>query len=128
MQIIEFIINHWSDILLILAAVGSLVFAIYKKDLSLVRQQLFSLVTQAEEAYGGGTGILKLSSVVTAIYPQLPKLFKVLVTEKKLVNIVESVLEEAKTKWETNRNLKEIVGLDKGKVVGTDKTCESEGG
>lgn len=128
MQIIELIINHWSDILLVLLAVGSLVYAIYKKDLSLVRQQLFSLVTQAEEAYGGGTGILKLSSVVTAIYPQLPKLFKVLVTEKKLVNIVESVLEEAKTKWETNRNLKEIVGLDKSKVVGTDKICESEGG
>lgn len=107
MQIIEFIINYWSDILLILLAIGSLIFAIYKKDLSLVRQQLFSFVTEAEKAYGSGTGILKLASVVTAIYPKLPKLFKLLVTEKKLTQIIEDVLAEAKKKWESNTKLLE---------------------
>lgn len=105
MKIIEFIINHWSDILLILAAVASLVYAIYKKDLSLVRQQLFSLVTEAEREYGSGTGVLKLASVVTAIYPKLPKLFKTLVTEKKLVSVIEDVLTEAKKKWTSNEKL-----------------------
>lgn len=107
MQIIEFIINHWSDILLILAAVGSLVYAIYKKDLSLVRQQLFSLVTEAEREYGSGTGVLKLASVVTVIYPRLPKLFKSLITEKKLIQVIEDVLTEAKKKWESNTKLLE---------------------
>ena len=107
MQIIEFITNHWSDILLVLLAVGSLVYAIYKKDLSLVRQQLFSFVTEAEKTYGGGTGVLKLASVVTAIYPKLPKLFKMLVTEKKLTQIIEDVLSEAKKKWESNKKLLE---------------------
>lgn len=105
MKIIEFIITNWSDILLILAAFGLLVFAIYKKDLSLVKQQLFSFVTEAEKAYGGGTGVLKLASVVTAIYPKLPKLFKALVTEKRLVQIIEDVLAEAKKKWTSNTKL-----------------------
>jgi hypothetical protein len=30
---------------------------------------------------------------------------RVLFTEKQLVNIAESVLEEAKKKWETNKNI-----------------------
>lgn len=105
MQIIEFIINYWSDILLVIAAVVSLVYAIYKKDLSLVRQQLFSLVTEAEREYGSGTGALKLASVVTTIYPKLPKLFKSIITEKKLVQVIEDVLTEAKKKWESNTKL-----------------------
>jgi hypothetical protein len=105
MKIIEFIINHWSDILLILAAVASLVYAIYKKDLSLVRQQLFSLVTEAEKEYGPGTGVLKLASVIAAIYPHLPRLLKLFLTEKKLTQIIEKVLAEAKKKWDSNKKL-----------------------
>ena len=107
MQIINFIINHWSDILLVIIAVASLVYAIYKKDLTLVRKQLFALVTEAEREYGGGTGVLKLASVITAIYPKLPKLFKTLVTEKKLIQIIEDVLAEAKKKWDSNKKLLE---------------------
>ncbi len=107
MKIIEFIINHGYDILLLTFAVGVLVYVIYKRDLPLVRQQLFSLVTEAEKAYGGGTGVLKLASVISAIYPKLPKLFKLLVTEKKLVQLVESVLAEAKKKWASNMKLLE---------------------
>jgi hypothetical protein len=107
MKIIEFIISHWSDILLLILGVAALIYAIYKKDLPFVRQQLFSLVTEAEKAYGGGTGVLKLASVVSAIYPQLPKLFRMLITEKMLVRIIESVLAEAKKKWTSNKKLLE---------------------
>lgn len=105
MKIIEFIITYWRDLLLLAAGLAAIIYAIYKKDFSLVRQQLFSLVTEAERKYGGGTGVLKLASVVTAIYPKLPKLFKLLVTEKKLVQMIESVLTEAKKKWESNIKL-----------------------
>ena len=107
MKIIEFIITYWRDLLLLAAGLAAIIYAIYKKDLSLVRQQLFSFVTEAEKAYGSGTGILKLASVVTAIYPKLPKLFKLLVTEKKLTQIIEDVLAEAKKKWESNTKLLE---------------------
>ncbi|MBE6784125.1 MAG: hypothetical protein E7536_08970 [Ruminococcaceae bacterium] len=107
MQIVNFIINHWSDILLVIIAVASLVYAIYKKDLTLVRKQLFALVTEAEREYGGGTGVLKLASVITAIYPRLPALLKMFVTEKQLTKITEDVLTEAKKKWDSNKKLLE---------------------
>ncbi len=107
MKTVEFIITYWRDILLLTLALVAIIYAIYKKDFSLVRQQLFSLVIEAEKKYGGGTGVLKLASVVTAIYPKLPKLFKALVTEKKLVQIIEGVLAEAKKKWESNTKLLE---------------------
>lgn len=107
MKIIEFIITYWSDIILVILAVSSLVYGIYKKDYAIVRKQIFSLVTEAEQAYGSGTGILKLSTVVTALYPKLPKLFKTFVTEKKLVRIIEDVLAEAKKKWASNEKLLE---------------------
>ncbi len=109
MKVIEFILTYWSDILLVILALVSLVYGIYKKDYAIVKKLIFSLVTEAEQAYGSGTGALKLSTVVNVLYPRLPKLFKAFVTEKKLVAMIESVLEEAKEKWETNTKLKEFV-------------------
>lgn len=107
MKIIEFIITYRSDIILVILAVASLAYGIYKKDYAIVKKQIFSLVTEAEQAYGSGTGILKLSTVVTELYPKLPKLFKTFVTEKKLVQLIESVLAEAKNKWASNEKLLE---------------------
>lgn len=105
MQIIEFMINYWSDILFILLVIGVIIYAICKKDLSLVYKQLFSLVIEAEKEYGPGTGVLKLASVIAAIYPKLPKLLKLFLTEKKLTQIIEKVLAEAKKKWDSNKKL-----------------------
>ncbi|MBQ7957200.1 MAG: hypothetical protein IJ279_04100, partial [Clostridia bacterium] len=70
MQIINFI----SFVFLIILALAALIYAIYRKDYHIVEKMIFSLVTEAEKAYGGGTGVLKLASVITAIYPKLPKL------------------------------------------------------
>lgn len=100
-------INFISYIFMIALVLASLVYAIYRKDYNIVKKMIFSLVTEAEKAYGGGTGVLKLASVITAIYPKLPKIFKTLVTEKKLVQIIEDVLTEAKKKWDSNKKLLE---------------------
>lgn len=109
MKVVEFIIAHWSDILLIIGAIASVIFAIYKKDYNIVKKQIFSLVTEAEQAYGGGTGILKLSTVISVLYPKLPVLFKTFITEKKLTEIIETVLAEAKKKWAENPELTKFI-------------------
>ena len=70
---------------------------------------MFALVTEAEALYGAGTGELKLASVIDTIYPNLPKLFKTFVTDKQLTKIVESVLAEAKEKWNSNKNFEKII-------------------
>lgn len=65
-------------------------------------KMLFSLVTEAEREYGGGTGALKLSAVLTELYPKLPALIKMLVSEEHLTDWIEEALTAAKSKWETN--------------------------
>lgn len=112
MKIIEFLVAQWSDILLIITALAVIIFAIYKKDYEIVKKQIFSLVTEAEQIYGGGTGVLKLSSVITSLYPKLPRLFKTLITEKRLTEIIEKVLSEAKKKWHENPELTKIIGIE----------------
>lgn len=108
MKALEFLMNYGSIIFLAIMIVAAIVFAIYKKDYSIVKKLIFSLVTEAELAYGSGTGVLKLSTVITALYPKLPQTFKLLVTEKKLTEMIEAVLADAKKKWEANPKLLEF--------------------
>lgn len=102
MNVINFIAQNWDFILLIIAAVAALGFAIFKGNKTVVMKMLFSLVTEAEKAYGAGTGALKLSAVLTELYPKLPAMIKALVSEEQLTGWIEEALTAAKTKWETN--------------------------
>ena len=56
MNVINFIAQNWDFILLIIAAVAALAVAIFKGNKTVVMKMLFSLVTEAEREYGGGTG------------------------------------------------------------------------
>ena len=72
MNVLSFIIANWDFILLIVAAVVAVVFAIFKGNKSVVMHMLYALVTDAETQLGGGVGSLKLAAVIDAIYPKLP--------------------------------------------------------
>lgn len=71
----------------------------------ILKQIAIKFVTDAEGECGAGTGVIKLSEVVAKLYAYLPSVVRILFTEKQLVQIAESVLAEAKKKWETNENL-----------------------
>lgn len=71
----------------------------------ILKQIAIKFVTDAEGECGAGTGIIKLSEVVAKMYAYLPSVVRILFTEKQLVQIAESVLAEAKKKWEANENL-----------------------
>ena len=105
MNVINFVAQNWDFILLIIAAVTALAVAIFKGNKTVVMKMLFSLVTEAEREYGGGTGALKLSAVLTELYPKLPALIKMLVSEEHLTDWIEEALAAAKSKWETNMAL-----------------------
>ena len=102
MNVIEFIITNWDFILLIVAAVAAVVYAIFKGNKSIVMRMLYSLVTEAEQAYGGGTGSLKLAAVVEVIYPKLPGVIKAFISDETLVRWVEEALTAAKEAWANN--------------------------
>lgn len=105
MNVIEFILANWDFILLIVAAVSAVVFAVFKGNKSVVMKMLYALVTEAEKDFGSGTGSLKLASVIETIYPKLPAVIKMFVTDKTLQKWVEDALTTAKTAWEQNANI-----------------------
>ena len=109
MNVLNFFITNWDFILLIVAAVAVIVFASFKGNKSIVMRMLYSLVTEAEQIYGGGTGSLKLAAVIDGIYPHLPGIIKAFINEKTLVKWVEEALASAKETWEKNAALAEYV-------------------
>ena len=109
MNVLEFIIANWDFILLIVAAVAAVVFFAFKGNKSVVMKMLYALVTEAEKAYGGGTGALKLATVIAAIYPKLPAMLKLFITEATLTKWVEDALTAAKEAWKKNAAIADYI-------------------
>lgn len=107
MNVLNFIIYNWDFILLIITVVASVVFAIFKGNKSVITRMLYSLVTEAERTFGAGTGPIKLAAVIDAIYPSLPAVIKIFITEKALVRWIEEALAKAKETWAQNPALLE---------------------
>lgn len=123
MNILGFIAQNWDFILLIAAAVVAVVYFAFKGNKSVIMKMLDGLVTEAEMAYGGGTGPLKLAAVIEEIYPMLPTVVKMFITDKTLTKWVEDALTAAKKKWRENPALAAYVGLA---VCGDAETYEGE--
>ena len=109
MNVINFILANWDFILLIVAAVAAVIYAIFKGNKSVVMKMLYALVTEAEKEMGGGTGSLKLASVIEAIYPKLPAVIKMFITDAMLKKWVEDALVLAKEAWEKNANIAQYI-------------------
>lgn len=105
MQILKWLLLNWDSVLLIGVVIAIIVYLIKTGQTKILKQIAVKFVTDAEGECGAGTGIIKLSEVVAKMYGYLPNVVRVLFTEKQLVKIAESVLTEAKKKWETNGNL-----------------------
>lgn len=68
-----------------------------------------TLVTDAEIEYGSGTGQLKRSVVIDALYARVPDEFKKYITEENLDAIINYTLEQAEQLWADNPNIKALV-------------------
>ncbi len=109
MQIIEFIISNWSDVLLVFSVFFLVVYSSFTNNIDYLKADLFSLVTEAEKIYGGKTGEIKLMYVVKKIYSKMPVVLKTFLSEKQLEKIIENVLEKAKKAWKVNNEEGETV-------------------
>lgn len=105
MQILKWLLVNWDSVLLIAMVVALIIYLIKTGQTKILKQIAIKFVTDAEGERGAGTGIIKLSEVVAKMYVYLPSVVRILFTEKQLVQIAESVLAEAKKKWEANENL-----------------------
>ena len=90
-------------IILVLAAV--LIFLYARGNKKIVSKILYSLVTEAEKNFGGGTGEIKQASVICKLYEVLPPLIRLFISEKTLEAWVDKAVETAKERWAKNANI-----------------------
>lgn len=112
MEILTFFITNWDSVLLVVA-VAIILIVLYKRGrVGIVEKVLFALVSQAEKEFGSGTGELKKATVLQWIYEKLPKVVTWLISSKEIEDMIESVLEYAKSKWAANDALKDYVNTN----------------
>lgn len=131
MKALQFILDNWDSILIVLIAVISGIvglvnwikhiwvtlkemtpeekIAYSKRLLENLMPIALSLVTNAEVIYGGGTGALKRAVVMDELYARIPDEFKKYIDESNLDNIIETALIEAKALWETNKDVQALI-------------------
>ena len=105
MNIIQFLFANWDSVLVVLAFLALIVVLVKRGETKVLNKVLFSLVTQAEKQFGGGTGKLKLAAVSDWIYQRIPAVLKLLFSEKDIESMIETALEEAKKAWGNNENI-----------------------
>ena len=114
MNVLLFIIANWDSVAVILA-IAAILLILYKRGrVEIVKKILFSLVARAEKEFGSGTGELKKSAVIEWIYEKLPKIVTCFFSAKEIENLIESVLEYAKTKWAANNALNNYISQTPG--------------
>ena len=115
MFIFEFLINNWQIIILTIAALAEVGYAIYiflsaptTEQLSKVKEWLLYAVTEAEKELGGGTGQIKLRYVYDMFINQFPFLVEKITFEAFSI-LVDEVLEKFRTLLDQNENIKTYV-------------------
>ena len=110
MNVLVFLLANWDSVLVVLVFAAVLVTLIAKKQYAVLDQIVFSLVTEAEKKYGGGTGAVKLASVIEQLYPKIPAVIRMFISVQQIEKLIERVLADAKERWESNPNLSAYIG------------------
>lgn len=105
MTIVNFLLANWDSVIIVVLALGGVIFLIVKKQYAILDRIIFALVTEAEKQYGGGTGAVKLAAVIDWVYPKIPAVIRLFITAPQLTKLIERVLAEAKANWENNPNI-----------------------
>lgn len=115
MAIFEYLINNWQIIVLTIAALTVIGYAIYvflsaptTEQLSKVKEWLLYAVTKAERELGSGTGQIKLRYVYDMFIKQFPFLVEKITFDAFSV-LVDEVLEKFRVLLDQNENIKTYV-------------------
>lgn len=131
MDILKWFLGNWDDILvgiLLVVLAGLLIYQWVKRFGSVFRDMpieekiayikrllenlspiALNLVTEAEIAFGGGTGKLKRSYVIDELYSRVPDEYKKYITESNLDAVLTDALNEARLLWERNDDVKKLM-------------------
>lgn len=109
MNIVEFFITYWADIIIAVLFATLLGILYYKGHKRWVYAILYCLVTEAEKQFGGGTGELKQAYVIKQIYNVLPGTLKTFISAERIGKWVDDALDIAKEKWAKNAKISNYI-------------------
>ena len=86
---LEFILNNVDFLLTLICAVIVCIFLARNGQIKKIKEIILSFCVNAEIAYGGGTGPIKKSSVLKAVYEMLPGWAKLFISDTTISKIIE---------------------------------------
>lgn len=86
---IDFLVNNLDFILTFIVVVIACIIMARRGQIKKIKEIVLALCVNAEITYGGGTGAIKKSSVIEAIYDLLPGWAKVFISDKTISDLVE---------------------------------------
>ena len=92
----DFIINHWQDIIIVVAFITLLALLYKKNRKDIVKKIILSLVVQAEKHLGSGTGKLKYAYVIEKFYKYLPSTVRLLYSKKEVDVMIDEAVNKLK--------------------------------
>ncbi len=105
MDVLNFLLQNWDSVLVVVLLIAVIIVLIAKRQYAILDKIIFSLVTEAEKKFGGGTGAAKLAAVIEWVYPKIPAVIRLFISEAQLEKLIERVLADAKELWEKNPHL-----------------------
>lgn len=100
----DFLKHNWLSILIVIGVVITLAYLYRTGRRDTVKKIILTLVIQAEEALGSGTGELKYAMVVEQAYRVLPTLVRFFITKKELDCLIEEAVQYMKTQLSDSAN------------------------
>ncbi len=86
---LDFIMDNLDFILSLICAFIACIYFARRGQIAKIRQIVLALCVDAELTFGGGTGEIKKSSVLEAIYRMLPSWAKLFISGTTLTKLVE---------------------------------------
>ncbi len=109
------------NIIAILLATGGIGALYYLGKKKLAKSIILALVIDAEEYWGSGMGLVKLTEVISKAYQQLPQIVKIFVTESKIKKWIEAAVQFIKSELvkdpETGASITLEKCLSKGNLI-----------
>ena len=118
MEVLQFIINNFDNIITLLIIFAAIVFAFMALKYPMLREQLKQLITEAEIKFPmESSGELKKSEVLKEIYELLPNWMKTFVSYGMLSWLIEHTLKICKDLWNNNSSIAEYIKGEKSKIL-----------
>lgn len=117
MDILNFLLANWDSVIVVLLFAAVLITLIAKKQYAILDKIVFSLVTEAEKKYGGGTGAAKLAAVIEQLYPKIPAVIRLFISAAQIEKLIERVLADAKDGGKRTRNFPHISPTPKSNIT-----------